>query len=284
MADGLVERLRGHARHHGRRAADSHHLDALGRLGLTARGVVYVLIGVLALRLAGAGPGESPDEEASTTGAVRAVADGPFGTVLLAALVLGLVGYALWRLSEAAGGHREDEGWTRTRHRLQELGRVVVYAVIASTAVQVLLTGAAPDQEEQTDSVSALVMEQPLGRLVVGGAGLAVGAAGLYLAGNGARQEYMETLHTHRMGVAWTRAAHVLGLVGYVARGLVFLAVGVFVVRAAVTFTPQDATGFDGALRELLAVPAGTALVGTLGGGLLVFGLFSLLQARWRET
>lgn len=283
-SNGILTRARAHARHHGRRAADNSHMDRLGRLGFAARGSVYLVVGLLTLRVAGLGPGESPDEEASTTGAFRAVSDTPFGTTLLAVLVLGMSAYALWRLTEAAGGHRDADGHARTVARLLDLARTGVYTITAVTAADLLFTGSTNSQEVTADRVSLQVMQVPAGRWAVAAGGVVLALGGCYLGWQGLRRNFMEDLHTHRISGGWLRVVGALGTVGYVSRGLVFATVGVLGISAAMHFDPDAVSGFDGALRQLVAMPAGTVLVGAAGFGLLAFGSFSLVEARYRDT
>lgn len=125
------------ARSQGRRMSNSRAMEVLSRVGLCARGVIYVLVGLLAVQM---GFGGDSGKEADRSGAVRTIGEQPFGRVLLWALVLGLAAMALWRLSEAAFGQAVTGGdkWTR---RLGSLGLAVFYTVICIGVVQTALVG-----------------------------------------------------------------------------------------------------------------------------------------------
>ena len=80
-------------------AGDSASLEGLARVGLVAYGVVYLLVGWLALQIAWGGSAKSAD----TSGALRTLADQPFGKILLWLVALGLVALALCRPAKPSG-------------------------------------------------------------------------------------------------------------------------------------------------------------------------------------
>jgi hypothetical protein len=146
-------------------AADSEPIGWAARAGLTARGVVWIVIGILGVLLAQGAQTQHADQK----GAVQELLSKPFGDVLVILMALGFVGYALWRLSEAAFG--VTGSGMKVGPRLQSLARGVVYLVLAGTAVSVLL-GSSTSQSSQQETVTAQVMSHPGGRIPRrGGAG-----------------------------------------------------------------------------------------------------------------
>ena len=106
----------------------------LARLGLIARGVVYGVVGVLALKLAlGAG-----GKTASQTGALQTIAGQTFGGPLLIALAIGLAAYATWRLIEGVAGSRPGDDGAAQR-RISAIGSAVAYAALGYAAVKIIV-------------------------------------------------------------------------------------------------------------------------------------------------
>ncbi len=267
-------------------AAASPWIDRLARAGLAARGFVYVLIGLLAVQVAlGHGqPAEQPDQQTNQNGALRAVAEQPFGKVLLWALAVGFAGYALWRFLEVAYG--EVGGDDGIGGRLKCLVRGLAYASLAFTTVT-LVTGAGRAKggsAGQSQTLTARAMSHTGGRLLVGAVGLVLVGVGIAMVVEGVKRKFLKYLKLSEM-TAHTRDIVVkLGMVGTAARGLVFALSGYFVVSAAVTFDPEKARGLDGALKSLVKTPLGPWLLIVVALGLVAFGVYGLAEARYRQT
>lgn len=265
-----------------RRAGDSTAVEAAGRAGFAARGVIYFLVGLLALRIALNGGG---GKQADRGGALAEIAQKPFGHVLLWVLGLALAGMALWRLSEAAFGAAGPDGHKATK-RLASGGRAVFYAFVSSS----VLMFAAGDRgsgsgsgDAQSQDVTAHVLDMPGGRWLVGAAGVGIACAGLWIAGRAALRKFHKHLRMEAMSPAVRRAVDVVGIAGGVSRGLVFAVAGGFAVSAAVKARSGEAKGMDDTLRAFSATPAGPWLLGLVAAGLVAFGVFSLANARWRR-
>jgi predicted secreted protein len=258
----------------GRRASDN---PWLARTGLTARGVIYLLIGGVAVLVAF---GQSA-READQRGALQLLADKPYGAVLLWLLGIGFAAYALWRLSEAAFGVTGDPPGAGPR--LKSAGRGVLYAGFAYLTFDVI-SGTRRSQSHQQQDMTATAMQHTAGRWLVGIAGAAVVVAGLVLVSEGARRKFMKYLRTQEMSRRTRRVVEVLGMIGGIARGLVFALAGGLVIDAAVTHEASQAGGIDKALLTLRDQPFGVALVLLAALGLVVFGIYGLCEARWRKV
>jgi hypothetical protein len=260
-----------------RRAASSPAVHALARAGLVARGIIYVLIGWVAILVAA---GDS-SREADQAGALQLLAGKPYGVVSLWLLGVGFVGYALWRLSEAAFGVT-GEG-SGVGPRLKSLVRGLVYAGFAYLAFQVI-SGAHSSEAARQQDVTASVMQHEGGRWLVGIVGLIVVIAGVALIAQGVRRRFMRYLQISRMSRRTRRAVEWLGVIGTAARGVVFALAGALVIDAAVTYSPSKAGGVDEALLTLRDQPFGVILLGLAAAGLIVFGIYGLCEARWRRV
>ncbi|MDQ0785363.1 DUF1206 domain-containing protein [Streptomyces sp. B3I8] len=257
--------------------------EGAARAGLGARGVIYLLVGVLALQIA-FGDGH---RQADRGGALAEIAEKPFGSVVLWALAVGLVGMALWRLSEAVLGAPGPDG-RKARKRLASAGRAVFYGFVASS---VLLFAAGSrggrgggSGDKQSKDMTAEVLRMPGGQWIVGLAGVGIAAAGVWIGVRAVMRKYHDKLKLGQMSRRTRRAVDVTGVGGGAARGLVFAAAGVFAVRAAVAYEPDKAKGLDDTLRSFAHTPAGPWLLVCVAAGFVLFGLFSFAMARWRRV
>lgn len=249
-------------------------LDHAVRPGLVAYGVVHLVLGWLALQLAF---GDS-EGSASSSGAVRTLAQQPFGLVLVWLVFLGMVLLVLWQLWEAVSGHRSQRGTTRARKRLTSLGKSVVYGYIGLSAITIA-TGSG-SSGGGTDSMTARVMEWPGGQVLVGLAGAGVVGVGGYLVWKGVTERFREDLTGRgRRGDSGTVYIW-LGKAGFVAKGLALGVVGVLFGYAALTHDAKRSGGLDQALQEVLDQPFGPYLLAVVAVGIACFGLYCFAHAR----
>jgi len=268
MTTSAARRSRNRA---GRQPAPSPALRGLARAGLAARGVVYMLIGWLAVRIAFG----NPRQQADSTGALHAVAQSPFGKALLWLLAAGFAALAVWRLAEAAAG-------TGTGRRLQALGLGVLYAVVAfGTLKYALGLGAPQSGDKQAVDLTATAMQHEGGKLVVIIIGFVLIGGGLYLIWAAAQRRFLRSLDTRRMTARTREVVQWLGIAGSLARGVVFGTAGIFLVIAAVRSQPGQAKGVDSSLRALAATPFGPWVLVLVAIGLIMFGAYSCCEARW---
>ncbi|HYX59074.1 MAG TPA: DUF1206 domain-containing protein [Streptosporangiaceae bacterium] len=281
MATWTARRRAGRAarstRSSGRRAANSKALRWLARSGLAARGAMYIIVGWIAVQVAFGHSGQQADK----TGALQEVGATPVGGVLLWLLVIGFIGMALWRLSEAAYG-RPGSGEQKTSQRLAALGRAVVYAVIAYSVLEFAMgTGGQQSSDKQSVDLTATLLKYPGGQVLVVVIGLALVGGGAYLAYSAWQEKFRKDLELGQLPGRARRIVEWLGKFGGLARGAVFITVGIFLVVAAVQAKPHQAKGVDSALRTLASTPLGPWLLVLVAIGLIMFGLFSFCEAKW---
>jgi hypothetical protein len=262
-----------------RRTAEGAGVEWLARAGLAAQGGSYVLVAVLALLVA-FGQTTKPEDRA---GALQRVAGETWGVPLLVTLALGFAGYALWRLANALldrdGDGDDVKGLGK---RAADLGKAAIYVGLCVATVKILLgSGSSGNSEKQA---TAVALDWPAGRWLVGAAGLAVIGAGVFNAYRAVTAEFADDLDAAELGSAEERWYTRIGRVGFGARAVVFGLIGAFVLKAAVEYDPKEAVGLDGALARLAAQSYGTVLLGLTAAGLLCFGLFCFVQARYRRV
>jgi Domain of Unknown Function (DUF1206) len=268
------------ARRASRGAASSPVISWLARAGLAARGVLYALIGVIAIEIAFG----ATRQQADRTGAVRLVASTPFGKLLLWLLAAGFAGMALWRLSEAVWG-AAGPGGHKTSARLSALGRAVVYGVITYGILKYALgLGAPASSDKQSQDLTATALRYPGGQAAVAVVGAAVVVAGVVMMYRSWQGRFLQTLSFGRASARTRRIVTRLGQIGGVARGAVFVCIGIFLAIAAIDASPKQAKGVDSALRAFAQTPLGPWLLVLVAAGLVTFGVFSCCEARWRRV
>lgn len=259
------------------RAANSGAMEKAARLGFLAKGLVYALIGLLAVQVA-FGASERTDQK----GALQTIAEKPGGSIVLWLMVVGFAAYAVWRLSEAAWGRRDEtDEKKRTAKRIGSAINGLVYVFFGVLAFKTV-TGSSSSSSSSSD-VTAKVLEWPGGKVLVFIAGLVVIAIAIALAIRGLKTDFEKHLNTGQMSRTTFTAVRRLGQVGYVCRGAVFALVGVLVCKAALDHKPGKAQGFDVALKSLAGAPGGQVMLVLAGVGLVCFGAYCWAEARYRR-
>jgi hypothetical protein len=253
-------------------------VERLARVGYVAKGLVYVVIGFLALREALGAGGETTDP----AGVMRSIGSKPLGGIMLGLLAAGLAGYALWKLVQ---GITDPDGKGSDTHGLLRragfVGSGLIHGVLAYTAAQSIV--GAEDSSEDAMTASAMAFAGPLGRVLVGIVGLVVIGVGLYqlYAAYGAR--FLDDLRTDRMGEAETRWVTHAGRLGTAARALAICVAGGFLVLAAYQSDPRETRGLGAALEAVQHRPFGSYMLGAVAAGLLIYGLFMFAIAFYRR-
>lgn len=270
-------RATGGVKNSARQVGHSQPVKTMARVGFAARATIYLLIGIFTLLLAF---GKRPPED-DQRGAMQEVTRHTGGFLLLVVLAIGLAAYALWRFTEAAfKGSSADH---QAGARLKSFFRGCVYAVLAYTAVDVLLHSSR-SQANQQQLWSAKVMSHQGGRWLIGIVGLVVLIIGVALVYEGVRRKFKKDFKLAEMPTPARRLVWFLGTVGTTARGVVFALTGFFVIQAAWHYDSSKARGLDGALRRLSESQGGRLWVAAAGIGLIAFGLFGYAEAAWRRT
>jgi len=256
-----------------RSANDSTALQALARAGYVASGVLHLLLGWLAVRLALGSTGGSADQQ----GALRELASAPGGAVLLWLTAAGFAGLALWQLTEAVAGVPGTDTAEQAGARAKAGAKAVLYGALAGTAVRVATGSSAGGSEE---GLTADLMHAPAGRWLVAAVGAVIVGVGVFHVVKGWRTSFRHDLRPAGGG-AVRRAVVRLGQVGYVAKGVALGVLGGLFVAAAVTADPEKAGGLDDALRTIREQPAGVVLLVATGLGLAAYGVYSFARARY---
>jgi len=260
-------------------AGDSASLELLARVGLIAYAVVHLLVGWLAVRIAW---GASASKSADSSGALKTLAVQPFGKILLWLVAVGLVALALWQASEAIWGYRNRDGARRVRKQVTSGAKAVIYAALGVSAASVALGSGSSSSQSQQKATSG-VLAWPAGQVIVVVAGLIIIGVGVAGVVKGVTKSFSEEIDISSMSPVARKGVARLGQVGYIAKGVALAVVGGLLSYAALTFDRQKAQGLDGALQTILAQPFGRFLLTAVALGFVAFGLFAILQSRYRR-
>lgn len=266
-----------HAEAKGKDFAHSRTFEALARAGLVARGVIYAIIGILAIKLALGDGGKT----ANQNGALDTIAKQPFGKLLLILMTIGLAGYAIWRLLRAAIGHGRESS-DDTKDRIAGFASGLGYGALCITAISILVGSGG--SSGSPDNATGGVLDWPLGQVIVVIAGLIIIGTGLEQGYHGITRKFLEKSKIEQMSESVERAFTALGIVGHLARMVVFVLIGYFLVRAAIDYNPDKAVSLDGALAALGQSSYGPVLLGIVAAGLIGFAAYSIADARYRKV
>ena len=266
-----------HAKQAGRSAAqkaDAPWIKPLGQIGVAAIGVVYLLLAWIAVQVAFGGS----DKSADNSGALKEIADKPFGKVLLAVMVVGLFFFAVWQWIEAAIGYRSKDGNERIFKRISAAAKGIFGAALGVQALKLVLGGGNKSSSQKQADWTGKLLDLPAGRVLVVLVGLAVVGFAGYLVYKGVKKKFVDKLE----GGADPKVIK-LGQVGWIARGVAFGVLGILVMIAGFQEQPEKARGLDAALKTLAAQPFGKWILVAVAFGLASYGVFQLVTARSRR-
>ncbi|MEO8889936.1 MAG: DUF1206 domain-containing protein [Coleofasciculaceae cyanobacterium] len=254
-------------------------VERLARFGYAAKGVVYAIVGVLAVQAAVSSRGKTTD----TTGALGTVAAQPFGKFLLFFLTIGLIGYVLWSFVQAIKDpeHKGDDPKGLAR-RLGYAGTGLAYGSLAFSAFQLMIGNSSGGGNSRQDWTATL-LAQPFGQWLVGTIGALVIGFGFYKLYTAYKAKFRKQLKLQEMSQTEQTWAIRIGRFGEAARGIVFTMIGFFVIQAARQYDPNEVRGLDGALQVLARQPYGPWLLGIVALGLVAYGIHMGVQAKYRR-
>ena len=250
------------------------------RLGYGAKGIIYGSSGLLALLEAF---DFAQGKTVGSTGALEEIALQPFGKVMLIVISVSLMGYVVWRFIQAAFDpeHTGCESSDVLR-RVSYASSGIVYAGVAYSAINIL-DNAGDKEGKSIEDWGFWVMTQPFGRWLVAAGGLTFCGIGCYYFYRAIRAEFRRRFKLHRMSDVEKTWATIVGRAGIAARGVVYLVVGIFAVRAAWEFDPKMIMTTEAALAVFNDNPTDELILGTLGVGFIAYGIHMFFQAKYRN-
>jgi len=269
------------------RGASGVWLRAGSRLGLACRGTVYLLVGYLAFRLALAVHGRT-GAPASSAGAVQAAVSPAWGRIPLVLLVAGLAAYALTQLLEAVfRPSRAESAAGRWRQRAVSSWGCLLYSAFCLSTARLLLQTpprqTAQSEQRQDIDVTATVLRTGWGQLLLILAGLLIMAAAVEMGRRSVWLDFRERFTAEHMSRPLAMVTRAVGAYGCIARSVVLALVGFFIIKAAVLSSAEQVKGLDAVFRSVAASAGGAWLLAFLACGLFCYGLYCLIEARYRD-
>ncbi len=251
----------------------------VGRIALVTQGVLYMIVGLLAVAVARGDHGA----EASQTGALEAIARQPFGRIALVVVTLGLLAHAAWRgwLAVAGEPGGDDDAGSMAK-RAANVGRAVVYLSFTAVGVR-LLTSGEGSKGDQAQKSTNTVMDWPGGPWIVGIAGLVVIGVAVWNIRKAVTRSFADDLDFSRIDAARKPWVCRLGTAGFAGRGAAFGLIGWFLIDAARQHDPSKSRGLDDSLRELTTAPFGPTILLIVAVGLGAFGAFRIVDGLLRR-
>ena len=273
---GLIKNIKTEGKKAAKEVAYSPLMERLTRLGYGIKGVIYILIGLLALQGV-VGKNATPADQ---LGAIVAIARLPYGKVILWVVLIGLISYSLWGLIRAfLDPFHKGTDMEGLLTRGGFLVSAVTYAFFVLPTYDLIQGASHGSQTGNTQRMVATLMAMPLGRVIVGVFGVAGVVAGIYQIYMVIHSDSDQQFKQYALTPEQLKIVRRAGQFGTIARGVVFGLVGFFFCLAAIYARPQQARSFDGALDFLAQHPYGIWLLGIVALGLIVFGIYSLIGA-----
>ncbi|MGB3405643.1 MAG: DUF1206 domain-containing protein [Microcoleaceae cyanobacterium] len=256
-------------------------IERLARFGYATKGFVYGVIGVLAVVAAFSTGGKTTGSE----GALQTLAAQPLGQILLLLIGVGLIGYIIWRIVQAVND--PDNKGSDFKGIFQRLGYVtsgLVYTGLAWTAFKLALgAGSSSGGGNTKQDITAQILSQPFGRWMIGTMGAFIIGLGCYRLYKAYHTKFRKRLDLQELNLTQEKIIVNICRIGIAARGIVFILIGFFLIQAARQFDADEVRGLDGVLQTLAQQPFGKILLALVALGLIAYGIYMGVQARYRQ-
>jgi hypothetical protein len=278
----VLGKIKGSGKRAAQHAAYHPVVEVMARMGYGARGLIYFLMGVLSIQAALGAKDHAADQQ----GAIASIGSRPDGRILLWVILVGLISYSLWGFIRALFDPlRKGHDWKGILERIGYVVSGVAYAILVPPTFSILAGGTRSAhngaQTEQTQQAVTRVLSLPWGRWMAAVLGLLVIGVGFIQIYRGIRLHFDQQIQPRSLSARQAKWVMQLGRYGTVARGGVFVLVGIFLLVAGYHANPSQAQGFDGALMALLHEPYGVWIMGVVALGLSALGIYSLFIAMW---
>lgn len=260
-------------------------IERLARFGYAAKGVVYILVGILAFQAAFNWGGKVT----GTKGAFQTIASQTFGSIMLFLVAVGLLGYAVWRFVQAAKDpEHNDEGAKAIGRRIAYAISGLIYGSLAIFALRMVFASPGSSSTSGSGSGSSsqqaqTLLSQPFGRWLLGAVGVAVFAYAFYCFYRAITTKFRRKLKLAQMSPKEEKWSTRIARFGLTAKGIVSVIIGYFIIQAAQSSDASEVRTTEGALRAIQQNPYGAWLMGLVALGLIAYGIHMGVQARYRR-
>jgi len=247
-------------------------MELLARLGYVANGILHGLIGFAAIMVA-----FGSTQEVDQSGVLGPLAHSVFGAMVIFAIFVALVSLGIWKIAVVVDARRTHKSDT-VYERLQEIGKAIVYLGLGITTGALLFNHASTTASiDSSRHLTLRLLQLPVGLPLLYGFSLLLAVVGVGFVVRGARRKFLDSLHDApaRLNIVVV----VCGVVGYIAKGMIFIVLAGVFFSSTRTFDPDRATGLDAAFRSFIAVPFGAFLLMLIGIGFVMYGCYSIARA-----
>ncbi|MBD1913049.1 MULTISPECIES: DUF1206 domain-containing protein [unclassified Leptolyngbya] len=254
-------------------------IERFARFGYAAKGIVYILVGILAFQAAFHWGGKVTNSQ----GALQTVATQPFGRILLFLVALGLIGYVVWQVVQTIWDpEHNDRGAGAIARRFSYVISGLIYASLTWFALRVSLGNPASSGGGSSQQAATL-LSKPFGQWLLGLIGVAIISYGFYCFYRAFTRQFQRRLKLDQMSQTTQKWVTRISRFGLFAKGIVALVIGYFVILAARAADPNQIRDTEGALQAIQQQPLGAYLMGITALGLIAYGVFMETQARYRK-
>lgn len=254
----------------------------LARFGFYTKGFLFIVIGMLAVLVA---IGQKGGELADPSGALTAIADKPYGRILLIVFIAGAIGHGAWNILRGVAD--VDNAGTNVQgifKRILAVGIGIFYLGLSLTALNLIITEHIENRNGEIPKTFAMILlALPLGAILMFLIGLGIIIGGIHEFYSGVTGKYKENFRLFTLAVRHLRTINVLGVLSFTARALLLVLMGYFFITAAINYNANDAAGMDGALAALAHSYYGKTLLFITATGLICHGILSLYEAKYRR-
>ncbi len=254
----------------------------LARFGFYTKGVLFIVIGILALLLV---IGLEGGKLADPTGAMGTIAQKPYGKFLLIVFVVGAIGHGVWNILRGAADV-DDAGkdWKGIIKRIVSIGVGIFYVGLAWSAWSIIFTArVSAENGEVSQTLAAILLALPLGTILVLIIGLSVIGAGVHECYSGMTGKFQENFRLWEIEGKHLKFITILGALSFTARALILAMIGYFFITAAIYYDPNEAVGIDGALLTLSQSYFGKILLFIAATGVVCHGILAFYEAKYRR-
>jgi len=249
--------------------------ETMARIGYAARGLIFFVIGLLALLLAFRNGGKTTDQQ----GAIAAIGSQPEGRILLCIVLTGVISYSLWGLIQVViNPFNKNNDLKGVSERIGYLFSAIAYAFLAIPTYDLITGGSRPavngKQGVQTQNYVAEILTMPFGQWVVALVAIPVILFGIFQISKGIMPHFGRGLHLIKLTSSQLKWVKTLGRFGIISRGIIITLVGIFLINAAYTSNSKNAMGFSSTLMSLISQPYGRWLMGIIALGLMALGVY----------
>lgn len=254
-------------------------IDRMARTGMIAKGIVYVILGILAF-MAAFEIGGTSDKDASNTGVFTSIKEAPAGIVLLALLAAGLICYSAWRFIQSFSNDddsKENKWPKRARYFFSGLS----YLALALTAIKLLM--GSKNNGNKNQEIFSEVIDKPFGQWLLILAAVGIAIIGIYQIWYGVAGKYKKHVQDLTSRSSKSKLLLRAGTIGYVARGVVWLMISYLLLRAALHANAKEVGDTGKAFEFIESSTFGSYLLGAVGLGMICYGIFNFIRARYER-